>query len=265
MTAEEKRQLVADAYSEILGRNYYSQTLRDYCYQPCADGNYYSDCSSSVSYAYQKAGFSYGILTTVGMYTSSKFARVGVTISNGAPVETDRLRIGDLFLFAGTDTSRAYAGYVGHVEMVYSIRSGKVTLCGHGELHPSLKDMEEYCRKRYASRTNTPVGNKGLIKVIRFIQDDEPPAAPSRASPGHSSSSPAPESPKLPRDWVTITGANVNLRAGPGTEYPVTATARSGTGFLSLGVSPNGWYALWEAGRGVTLWVSPQMVARNSA
>ncbi len=248
MTANEKRQRVADAYSEILGRNFYSQTLRDHCYRPCADGHYYSDCSSSVSYAYMKAGFGFGVLNTVSMYTSTAFTRVDVAVSRGIPVETDRLRIGDLFLFAGTDTGRAYAGYVGHVEMVYAILDGKVTLCGHGELHPSLKDMTEYCRKRYAAKTDTPVGNKGLIRVLRFIQDDDP-----------SPIAPAPARPVLVGDLVSITGANVNLRAGPGKEYPIAAVIHAGTTFPYLGISPDGWLAIWEESRSQTLWVSPAM------
>ena len=47
MTGNEKRQAVTRKYDEIIGRNLYSQPLRDYCYRKYSDGNYYSDCSSS--------------------------------------------------------------------------------------------------------------------------------------------------------------------------------------------------------------------------
>lgn len=128
MTANEKRNAVKKQYDIILGRNYYSQPRRDYCYKKYKDGKYYSDCSSSVSYAYKEAGYGFGILNTVGMYQSKKLVDVDVTIKNGIPQEIDRLRVGDMLLFAGSDSSRAYAGYVGHIEMVYAINGTKVTL-----------------------------------------------------------------------------------------------------------------------------------------
>ena len=43
MKADEKRQAVARKYDELIGRNHYSQPLRDYCYRKHSDGNYYSD------------------------------------------------------------------------------------------------------------------------------------------------------------------------------------------------------------------------------
>jgi hypothetical protein len=94
MTAAEKRQAVVKKYEEILGRNKYSQSLRDYCYKKYKDGKYYSDCSSSVSYAYKEAGFSFGILNTVGMYQSKKLVDVPVylaLIPSAAEVWGDRL------------------------------------------------------------------------------------------------------------------------------------------------------------------------------
>ena len=56
MKSDEKRQAVARKYDELIGRNHYSQPLRDYCYRKHSDGNYYSDCSSSICYAYKEAG-----------------------------------------------------------------------------------------------------------------------------------------------------------------------------------------------------------------
>ena len=173
MTANEKRLKVRDKYREILGRNRYSQPKRDYCYRKASDGCYYSDCSSSISYAYKEAGFGFGILNTVGMYESKKLVKVDVPIRKGIPQDVSKLRIGDMLLFAGSDSSRAYAEYVGHVEMVGEINNGMVTLYGHGSGTPSKKSMTAYCGQRQGTKTSTKRGNKGLIKVVRFIQDDD--------------------------------------------------------------------------------------------
>lgn len=174
-TAQEKRLAVRDKYRTILGRNRYSQAKRDYCFKKYSDGYYYSDCSSSISYCYKEAGYPFGILNTVGMYNSSKLKKVDVKIKNGIIQNPEVLRIGDMLLFAGTDSGRKYAGYVGHVEMVGEIVNGGsvVTLYGHGSATPSIKNMNTYCRQRYAAKTSTALGNKGLIKVVRFIQDDD--------------------------------------------------------------------------------------------
>lgn len=173
MKAEEKRLRVRDKYREILGRNRYSQAKRDYCYRKASDGCYYSDCSSSISYAYKEAGYSFGILNTVGMYESKKLKRVDVPIKKGIPQDVSKLRIGDLLLFAGSDPSRAEWDFVGHVEMVGEINGGVVTLYGHGSGTPSKKSMVAYCGQRQGARTSTKRGNKGLIKVVRYIQDDD--------------------------------------------------------------------------------------------
>ena len=173
MTAEEKRLRVRDKYREILGRNRYSQARRDYCFKKYSDGNYYSDCSSSISYAYKEAGYSFGVLNTVGMYESSKLKKVDVVIKAGVPKDAGKLRVGDMLLFAGSDPGRAYADYVGHVEMVGEINGDSVVLYGHGSGTPSKKNMATYCRQRQNAKASTKRGNKGLIKVVRFIADDD--------------------------------------------------------------------------------------------
>lgn len=171
MTANEKRQSVAKAYSGIIGRNYYSQELRDYCFHPYIDGRYYSDCSSSICYSYKEAGQSFGIMNTAGIYQSNKLTTVDITIKDGVPVNISDLRVGDMLEFAGTDSSRPLR--IGHVEMIYSINGSKVTLCGHGSGRPSYKDMEAYCKSRFNSLT--PGGwRRGLVCVRRYIQDDPP-------------------------------------------------------------------------------------------
>lgn len=167
MSAADKRRAVIDKYALIIGRNIYSQTLRDYCYKPYKDGKYYSDCSSSISYAYKEAGLGFGILNTAGMYQSNKFSTVDADIADGIP-DMSRLRPGDMLLFAGTDASRPLK--IGHVEMY----CGNGVICGHGSGTPSYKDIVAYCRSRYASFA--PGGwRKGLVCVCRYIQDDVQP------------------------------------------------------------------------------------------
>ena len=237
MNANEKRTAVVRKYEEILGRNKYSQAKRDYCYRKHKDGKYYSDCSSSVSYAYKEAGFSFGILNTVGMYNSTKLTDVPVTIQNGIIQNPEVLRPGDMLLFAGTDTSRAYAGYVGHVEMVAKITDSKITLYGHGSGTPRATEMNAYCKSRQSKKTDTKHGTKGLIRVRRFIRDDA-----ASAGPG-----------------VRITGGTVNIRSGPDTAYPVLDVAKKGEVYPAM--DAGGWLPI-DLG-GSTGWVSGKYAVRE--
>lgn len=224
MTATEKRAAVIRKYEEILGRNNYSQPRRDYCYKKYSNGKYYSDCSSSVSYAYKEAGYSFGILNTVGMYQSKKMVDVPVEIKNGIVQNKDVLRPGDMLLFARTDTSRAASNYVGHVEMVAKISGGKVTIYGHGSGNPRATDMDTYCKGQFAKKTKTKVGHKGLIKVRRFIQDDAIILDPVVT---------------VASDKIKITGGSVNVRSGPGTNFPVLDVAKKGATYPA--VKTGGW------------------------
>lgn len=168
--AELRRQAVIEKYREILGRNNYSRVRRDYCFRPYKDGKYYSDCSSSICYAYREAGEDIGILNTVGLYQSEKLADVEVEIQNGRIMNPQVLLPGDILLFAGNDSSREYAGYVGHAEMVYSVDGGKVLLCGHGSGKPSVKEIQKYCRNKHNSKATTRLGTRGLLAVRRIIR-----------------------------------------------------------------------------------------------
>jgi len=174
MNATEKRKAVADAYKECIGRNLYSQdTIRRECaFTPHTDGKYYSDCSSSIRLAYKQAdiGLSYIGGNTAGMYNSALGSIVDITVANGVPTNPAQLRVGDILLLAGTDSSRPLC--IGHVEMVYSISGGSVTLCGHGSGLPNFKDMATYCKSRYNAKTGTTKGNKGLVCVKRYVHDD---------------------------------------------------------------------------------------------
>lgn len=221
MTANEKRTAVVRKYDVILGRNNYSQPKRDYCYKKYKDGKYYSDCSSSVSYAYKEAGYSFGILNTVGMYNSTKLKDVPVKIKDGIITNPEVLRVGDMLLFAGTDTSRSAAGYVGHVEMVYKISGSTVTICGHGSGKPRTTEMNAYCKSRQSKKTSTKLGHRGLIRVRRFIQDDVVVTDPVVTV--------APVGAK-----VKITGNSVNVRSGPGTNYPVLDVAKKGDTYSAV-------------------------------
>lgn len=213
MTANEKRQKVVDVYKTILGRNYYSQAKRDYCFKKYKDGKYYSDCSSSISYCYKEAGFSFGILNTVGMYQCKKFTEVDVTIKNGQIQNPEVLRIGDMLLFAGGDSGRSYAGFVGHVELCAEINGNSVTLYGHGSGRPSKKDMKTYCKSRYNTKASTKLGNRGLIKVVRFIQDDD------------SSIQPTVQPTADTGNTIKITGGSVNIRYGAAATYKIVKVA----------------------------------------
>ena len=179
ITAAEKRQAVVKKYEEILGRNKYSQAKRSYAFKKYSDGKYYSDCSSSIALAHKYAGYpfydnngSYNP-NTVGMYRASSLKEVPVVVKNGVIQNPEILKECDMLLFAGSDSSRKYAGYVGHVEMVGKISGSKVTLYGHGSGTPRATEMNAYCKKRYASKTSTGLGHKGLIKVVRFFTDDD--------------------------------------------------------------------------------------------
>lgn len=171
-TAAARRAAVAAQYRKFIGRNHYSQALRNYCVTKYKDGKYYSDCSSSVSYAYKQAGEGFGILNTVGMWTSTKMKDVPVVIKSGMIQNPEVLKIGDMLLFAGNDTSRKAYGYVGHVEMVGEISGSKIMLYGHGSGLAKSHEMNAYLKSRRNTKSSTPLGNRGLIRVRRAIWDE---------------------------------------------------------------------------------------------
>lgn len=118
------RKAMHDFYKSILGRNLYSQGLRDYCYT-AYKGAYYSDCSSSICRTAQKAGIS-GVasLNTAGMhYNWTKVS--GVVISSGIIQNPEILKTGDALMFKGSDPSRPLQ--IGHTEMVYEINGTAAT------------------------------------------------------------------------------------------------------------------------------------------
>lgn len=116
---DSERKVFHGAYKQILGRNYYSQKLRDYVFTPYK-GRYYSDCSSSGCASLRKAGHDIGLLNTAGIYNSSKFESVPAIIVNGHVQNPEVLKVGDALLFVGNDPDRPLQ--IGHVEFVYEIK-----------------------------------------------------------------------------------------------------------------------------------------------
>ena len=237
LSADEKRRAVVKKYEEILGRNKYSQAKRSYAFKKYSDGKYYSDCSSSIALAYKYAGYPFydnnGSCNpnTAGMYQAKSLKQVPAVIESGVILNPEILALGDMLLFAGTDTSRSYAGYAGHVEMAGKIADGRITLYGHGSGTPRATEMNAYCKNRYKQKTKTKLGHKGLIKVVRFIED---------------------EAEKAPGKAVLITGSSVNLRTGPGTRFADVGTVKKGD--ILIPAETEGWIPVETDGR--VLWVS---------
>lgn len=116
-----KRQQFHDYYETILGRNVYSQSLREYVYTPYK-GTYYSDCSSSGCFTFAKLGFSsVKYYNTAEIYYGSEFETVPVKIKNGHITNPEVLMVGDAIMFVGNDSSRPLQ--IGHVEYVYEMPS----------------------------------------------------------------------------------------------------------------------------------------------
>ena len=120
---EAQRQQMHDTYATIIGRNIYSQLWRLYCYVK-RDGQYYSDCSSSICKTAEQIGvYGYSNLNTAGMhYKMEKVEEV--IIENGIIQNPEVLQIGDALMFKGSDPSRPLQ--IGHVEMVFEIKGKTV-------------------------------------------------------------------------------------------------------------------------------------------
>lgn len=116
---DEQRKAFVDAYTQILGRNYYSQALREYVFKKY-QGSYYSDCSSSGDACWARAGHDVGWLNTVGQKDSYLLEDVPVIIEKGHVKNPEILKVGDALLFAGNE-SRPSEDYCGHVEYIYRI------------------------------------------------------------------------------------------------------------------------------------------------
>lgn len=69
----------------------------------------------------------------------------------------------------------------------------------------------------------------------------------------------APEPVPVHTGDVVITGGSVNLRSGPGTQYPIAAVAHRGDVYPSA-LNPDKWRPVMAGGR--VLWVSPKLSQR---
>ena len=116
-----QRETFRNTYKTILGRNSYSQDLRQFVYTP-RNGRYYSDCSSSGCATYRLIGFEIPLMSTAEMIGSDMFEDVPVRIVAGHIMNPEVLKVGDALLFAG-NINRPSLSYVGHVEYVYEMPS----------------------------------------------------------------------------------------------------------------------------------------------
>lgn len=134
---EKQRQQMHDLYKTILGRNFYSQSLRLYCYTKY-NGKYYSDCSSSICKTAEKVGVpDVGSLNTAGMHKNWKKV-TDVVIKNGIIQNPEVLKVGDALMFKGSDPSRPLG--IGHTEMVYEI-NGETAASATPAATSSKKDI----------------------------------------------------------------------------------------------------------------------------
>lgn len=190
------RRAFRDKYTELIGRNRYSQDLREYVYTPARDGVYYSDCSSSGMATYQQIGLDYPLWNTAGMHAHGRLVDVRISGGHVADADVPKLRVGMALMFRGSDPSRPLQ--IGHVEYVYQIdgtREEDITLCGHGSGRPSLKNMRAYLDQREGQ--TAPNGRtKGLVEIRDFIPMDDYHGEPIEAE-------------------LTVTTGSLNIRTRP--------------------------------------------------
>lgn len=168
---EKTRKKFHDKYKTIIGRNYYSQKLREYCFKKYRNGRYYSDCSSSGMDTLKQIGFSIPwLFNTAAIYTEDDyFEDVNVKIENGHIVNPEVLEVGDAVLFIGNDASRPKQ--IGHVEWVYSIPAKEV---------PTTKTKKKYSGEfpEIPKRGYFKLKDKGadvikLQKLVNWITGDK--------------------------------------------------------------------------------------------
>lgn len=112
-------------YKTILGRNVYSNDLRDYVFTPYRNGKYYSDCSSSQNATLTRIGLKTPAFTTVEMYKASGYFDIlPAKIEKGHLLNPEILKIGDMLLYAGSSATRKL--HIGHVEGVYAIKGSTI-------------------------------------------------------------------------------------------------------------------------------------------
>lgn len=154
LTDTGRRKFVAK-YKTILGRNRYSQDLREYVFKKYGS-YYYSDCSSSLCATLDAIGYDCPLYNTAGIYWSDKFEEVPVVIKNGHITNPGVLKVGDFILYVGNDPSRPRQ--IGHVEGVYSISNSK-----------AAKEAKEETKKSTGRALNETKQWTGIVKVRTFL------------------------------------------------------------------------------------------------
>ena len=159
MNINDKREMLVKKALTREKKNQYSQSIDKRTLIESGFG----DCSGTVWYWYYKLfGINIGA-NTEAQINSKNGEVVNVKITNGIPDESN-LKKGDLLYFRGSDNSRTKG--VGHVEMY--IGNGKIF--GHGSgIGGTVKEMNEYCKKRFNTQSTALLKNKGLICVKRFL------------------------------------------------------------------------------------------------
>lgn len=162
MTNDEKRELIVERALTRKEKNTYSQNTT----KRTLIESGYGDCSGTVWYWYYKLfGINIGA-NTESQIKSTKGKDVKLSITNGIPDET-KMKKGDLLYFRGSDDSRTMG--VGHVEMYI----GNGQIFGHGSgIGGTVKNMSDYCKNRYNTKSTELLKNKGLICVRRIICDN---------------------------------------------------------------------------------------------
>lgn len=211
-TEKELRKAFQQTYTTIIGRNIYSQDLRQYVYVPYKDGKYYSDCSSSGCATYKKIGVDISAsLNTAAMHNKGRKVNIGIVDGHIIKEDVPKLKIGMSLMFRGSDPSRPLQ--IGHVEYVYNIAGSsedQITICGHGSGVPSLKNLKDYCSSRYAAKAPNGL-RKMLIEVLDFIPED-----------------PAIERP-IDATMKVVAVGGLNVRSGAGTHAEVVGSVGYGT------------------------------------
>lgn len=159
-----------DTYKTILGRNYYSQSLRAYAYVRYKNGRFYSDCSSSGMATLEEIGFDVSLLNTAGIYQSSLFEDVKVKIKDGHITNPEVLEVGDAILYIGNDPKRPKQ--IGHVEWVYAVPAKEIPV--------SEKKAAKYKgafpkipEKGYFALKDTGDEVKKVQKLVNWITGDK--------------------------------------------------------------------------------------------
>ena len=163
MNLKQKRALLVNKVLSRKQKNYYSQDAD----KRTKIESGYGDCSGTMWYWYKKI-FGIDIGTNTEAQIKSKLGkRVDLVIKNGIPDES-KMRTGDLLYFRGSDNSRTEG--VGHVEMYI----GNHQIFGHGSgKGGTVKTLNSYCTSRQRQSSTAKLKNKGLICVIRFLNDPE--------------------------------------------------------------------------------------------